>query len=129
MTIMNRYHLAMFMIFLALPFVSMAQGAGDPLTFQGMSQSVFPDVRGAGMGSATIASGRTASALFSNPAGLASIDAIDVRIGGVGISSWQRQAQEWIPNRMYAGLSILMEDKWAGIKDPLVFNPADSTYS
>jgi len=106
-----------------------AQGAGDPLTLQGMHQWVVNDVRARGMGGTMVASGNSANALFVNPAALTHVSAIDVRFSGSFFNTVQRQSQEWVPNRLYAGLSILMEDKWAGIKDPLVFNPLDSTYA
>jgi opacity protein-like surface antigen len=98
----------------------LAQGAGVPLTLQGLNQSTLGDVRGRGMGGAVLAATRSANAVFTNPALLTRIERLEVRIAGTGVATSQRQSQEWTPNRLYAGFSILMEDKWEGIKEPLV---------
>ncbi len=113
---------------LAVPMLLSAQGAGDPLTLQGLHQSTLSDVRGRGMGGAIIASTRSANAIFTNPALLTRLDALEIRVAGSGVSMTQRQSQEWVPNRLYAGFSLLMEDKWDGIKDPLVFSTVDSMW-
>jgi hypothetical protein len=95
-----------------------AQDAGSPLDLQGMNQSVPLGVRSRGMGGAVVASGNGASSLFANPALLSHVLSGEVRMAAYGAMSAQRQSQEWVPNRIYPGLSLLMEDKWAGIKDP-----------
>jgi opacity protein-like surface antigen len=105
---------------LGTPALMLSQGAGAPLTLQGLDQSTLGDVRGRGMGGAVLASTQSANAVFTNPALLTRIDRLEVRMAGTGVATIQRQSQEWTPNRLYAGFSILMEDKWEGIKDPLV---------
>jgi hypothetical protein len=98
--------------------LALAQGAGQPLTIQGLEQSSLYDVRAIGMGGAGLASGTNASLVFINPAGLAKIDGMDFRVAGNLTARLQKQTQEWIPNRLYPGLSLLMEDKWGSIQAP-----------
>jgi hypothetical protein len=95
-----------------------AQDAANPLDLQGMNQSVPLSVRSRGMGGTIVASGNGSSSLFANPALLSRVLSGEVRVAAYGAMSAQRQSQEWVPNRIYPGLSLLMEDKWAGIKDP-----------
>src|SRR5450759_4764587 len=95
-----------------------AQDAGSPLDLQGMNQSILIGVRSRAMGAAIVASGNGASSLFANPALLSRVRSGEVRVAAYGEVSAQRQSQEWVPNRIYPGLSLLMEDKWAGVKDP-----------
>lgn len=105
-----------------------AQGAGQPLTLQGMNQWLATDVRDRAMGGVAVVAGRSSNAVFSNPALLGRLSESELRVSGLSMTTERRQKQEWVPDRLYAGLSILMEDKWAGIKEPLVFDPTDSTY-
>jgi opacity protein-like surface antigen len=101
----------------------LAQDVANPLRFQGISQSLTPGVRAQGMGGAGIASGKDASVLFLNPAALSMLNSIDIRIGGLGEFIKREQRQEWTPNRLYTGMSILFEDLWAGIDTPKTYDP------
>jgi hypothetical protein len=104
-------------LFLHSPLV-LTQGAGQPLTIQGLEHNNLFDVRTRGMGGAGLASGRNATIVFTNPAGLATINALDIRVAGNVVTGSQQQTQEWYPNRLYPGLSLLMEDKWGLIQAP-----------
>ncbi|MGB2866857.1 MAG: hypothetical protein WBD36_00275 [Bacteroidota bacterium] len=95
-----------------------AQPAGEPLTIQGLDQRTLPDVRARGMGGAILASGTNASVLFLNPAGLIAVGSMEFRLSASSMGVSQSQTQEWVPNRLYAGLSLMMEDKWGNIKSP-----------
>jgi hypothetical protein len=99
-----------------------AQGNGEPLGIQGLNQRILNDVRSRGMGGTIIASGNNASVLFANPAGLTQLEAMEVRIGGMALKTSRRQTQKWVPNRLYTGLSIMMEDAWGGIPAPVDTN-------
>ena len=95
-----------------------AQGTADPLSLQGLDQRILTDIRARGMGGAVIAGTGRASILFANPAGLTTLGTVDLRIAGFGATTTERQTQEWVPNRLYTGLSLLMEDSWGSIKAP-----------
>jgi len=98
--------------------LSLAQGSVDPLTVHGLDQRTLSDIRARGMGGAVLAGTNRASILFANPAGLAGMGTMDLRVAGIGVTTSQRQTQEWVPNRLYTGLSLLMEDSWGDIKPP-----------
>ncbi|MBI5473139.1 MAG: outer membrane protein transport protein [Ignavibacteriae bacterium] len=100
-----------------------AQGADGTLALQGLDQRLLLDVRSRGMGGAVLAAGKNASVLFVNPASLAGISSIELRVAGIGMTTSQRQTQEWVPNRLYTGLSLMMEDKWGDINTPATTDP------
>ncbi len=106
-----------------LPSFTHAQGAAEPLTLQGLDQRSLFDVRARGMGGTILASGSNASVLFANPAGLTRLNSFEVRIAGISVSTSQDQRQEWVPNRLYTGLSLMMEDKWGDIQSPNTTDP------
>lgn len=106
-----------------LQSIGNAQGAAQPLALQGLDQQLAFDVRSRGMGGAILASGANASVLFVNPAGLTSVNGLEIRIAGFNAATRQDQRQEWVPNRFWTGLSLMMEDKWEGIQAPNTTDP------
>ncbi|KAB2924013.1 MAG: hypothetical protein F9K22_07420 [Bacteroidetes bacterium] len=96
------------------------QGTAEPLLFQGTDDRQTANVRALGMGGTVTAAGTGASALFSNPAALAGIGGAEIRFAGTYASFSRQQAQQWVPNRIYTGLSLMMEDMWGNIKAPTV---------
>ncbi len=103
---------------LVIPQPVAAQGTGRTLTLEGLDLSFTLGARSTAMGSTGAASGGDATALFVNPAALSLITAPEIRIGGVFTITDSKQGQDWIPNRFYPNLSLLMEDMLAGIKEP-----------
>lgn len=95
-----------------------AQGAGVPLDLQGMNQMNAIGVRARGMGGLSVAAANDANAVFGNPALLTRLKNGEIRIAVQGTIERDQQTQEWVPNRIYPGLSLLMADQWAGVKDP-----------
>ncbi|MBP1657172.1 MAG: hypothetical protein H6Q31_1773 [Bacteroidetes bacterium] len=95
-----------------------AQGTGRALTLEGLDQSFTSGARSIAMGSTGAASGGDATALFVNPAALSLLTAPEIRLGGVFTITDSKQEQDWIPNRFYPNLSLLLEDMLAGIKEP-----------
>ena len=100
-----------------------AQGVANPLGVYGMDRFVSPDVRTKGMGWAGTAAAENAGALFTNPALLTTVKSIDFRFSGSfsGVSYDQRQ--EWYPDKPYATLSLLFEDRLDGIVDTNSLQP------
>ncbi len=117
--------LSLGVLLVVLPVLVPAQGIYRPLSFQGMEHSSVRSARTVALGGTSIALSNDASALFSNPAALMQMQIPEVRLGATLYSSATDQIQEWIPNRFYPNLSLLMENLTGGIKPPVVVNPAD----
>jgi long-subunit fatty acid transport protein len=97
---------------------AIAQPAASPLNIQGLDQFSIAGVRSRAMGGTGVASANDASALFSNPAALARLTAIDIRAGGLFGSTFRKQSQDWVPFRPVPGLSVLFESMTGMIKTP-----------
>jgi hypothetical protein len=100
------------------PLPASAQGTGRTLTIEGLDQPLLRSARSTAMGGTAAATGGDLTALFTNPAVLSFITVPEVRIGGSLTITSMDQAQDWIPNRFYPNLSLLMEDMLGGIKEP-----------
>jgi long-subunit fatty acid transport protein len=102
-----------------------AQGIADPLSYHGLQNFNPMNVRSHAMGGSAVAVGTGISSMFSNPATLTNLQSIEFSIGG----NWQNinyeQSQRWNPNRFYADLSLMFENRFDGIKDPEIIR--DST--
>ena len=102
---------------LALGAASQAQGVAIPLSLQGIDQWNTGSVRTHGMGGSGVASAGDIGSLFTNPASLTALDGPSIMAGGIARAVTDRQNQEWMPNRLYAGLSLLFENAFDGIID------------
>ncbi len=99
-----------------------AQPASGPLNIQGLEQRTINGIRSRGMGGTSAASANDASALFSNPAALARISAVEIRGSGLFRSTFRDQKQEWVPYMSNPGLSVLFEGLTPYIPVPLDSN-------
>jgi hypothetical protein len=93
-----------------------AQNRGNALAFQGLDSKPSMSVRSAGMGNAFTAIGGDVNALYSNPAGLASMNRIQIQIsaGNQSRSWWENQIYR--PNRLFFTLPFYLERLY--IPDP-----------
>lgn len=89
---------------------AIAQGVADPLLFQGMDQTVWPGARARAMGGVVMGDYRDATALFADPAALTRLKRAEVRIGGSYSATSLDQEVRWIPDRIYAELSLVLEN-------------------
>lgn len=121
---MNRY-LTTVIIVILLSGSARAQDMADPLTFQGMEHYNPLNVRSRAMGGSGVAALGQVSALFSNPASLADLSGLEISVGGSWRNLGHEQSQRWNPNRFYADLSIMLENRFDNIKDPEIIR--DST--
>jgi hypothetical protein len=106
------------MITVAFSSATHAQGVAVPLSLQGIDRWNTGSVRAHGMGGSGIASGSNdMGSMFLNPASLGSLESPSVLVGGIAQSKTYSQNQEWMPSRLYAGLSLLFENAFDGIVD------------
>jgi hypothetical protein len=103
--------------FIAASHSAFAQGVAAPLTMQGLDQWNTGSVRAHGMGGSGIASGSDIGSMFLNPATLGTLTDPQAMIGGIGGITISQQRQEWAPDRLYAGLSLVFENNFDGIID------------
>ena len=87
------------------------QGVATPLTIQGLDHYVPIGAQAQAMGGSAVAFSGTSASLFANPAGLSTLNALEVRVGGSITSTRYKQTQEWLPNRLYAELSLIFDNK------------------
>jgi len=104
---------------------ALAQGLTQPLNIQGLERPFFLSSRSRGMGGTATSSAGDASAIFSNPAGLSAVQSLEFRAGASFTNTTLEQKGEWIPDRRYAGLSIMFENDFTGIKDSALQKPFD----
>ncbi len=93
----------------------MAQDVAPALNFQRADNSVVGSARARAMGSAAVAAGNDATAMFVNPAILGDLSAFEIRLGGQAFHPVDGETQEWHPTRLYAELSLLLENRMGGI--------------
>ena len=111
----------------ALAQEAAAQGVANPLTVYGLDRFVAPDARMRAMGWAGVGAASGAGALFANPALLTGLEAPDIRFGGVTTSTDRDQKQEWYPDKAYATLSLIFENRMSGIVDTAT-KPLERSY-
>jgi hypothetical protein len=91
--------------------IALAQGTrfNDPLTMQGLDNNTNYSAVSKALGGTTIGIKNDASVMFSNPAGLQSLNSFQITLGN---SYWmldQNQTQQYGPAKYYPNFSLLME--------------------
>ena len=94
------------------------QGLADPLTLQGIDRTVPAGARARAMGGTVLAHGTDANALFNNPALLSWLQAPEAHLGGSFSILTDKQHQVWIPNRLYAELSLVFQNDQTFVTKP-----------
>jgi opacity protein-like surface antigen len=101
-------------LLLLLPVISynlFAQGVYTPLRVQGLDRFQSVGARSTGMGGASVAAGKDATDIFTNPAIMMNIDKISLRGGASYIINNYDQTQDWTPNKLYAELSLIFRNE------------------
>lgn len=101
------------LVFAAVMF---GQNRGNPLAFQGMDTQLSHSVRASGMGEAFTAVGGDINALYYNPAGLASLNGLQIQISAKNQSRSWWENQIYRPNRLFFTLPFYLEGLY--IPDP-----------
>lgn len=95
-----------------------AQGYGGPLSFQGVDHLVLHSAAARAMGGISFAIRTDIGTMFQHPAGLYSVQTMQLALAGMMESQRLQQNQEYAPVRYYPNLSLLLEGLTARIPDP-----------
>jgi hypothetical protein len=97
---------------------AMAQGYGNPLTFQGLSQTTTQSAAARGAGGITFGIKNDVSLMFANPASLSSLQGIQFSIGGLQRMGSSYQEQHYAGVQGTSALAPLLEGTTGSISDP-----------
>jgi len=95
-----------------------AQGYGNPLTFQGLSQTTTQSAAARGAGGIAFGIRNDVSLMFTNPASLSSLQGIQFSIGGLQRSGSSYQEQHYSGVQGTSALAPLLEGTTGLISDP-----------
>lgn len=107
-----------FIYFLFFQVFAVAQVYNTPLTMQGLNNTTLPSVVSRAMGGVTMTIKNDPSTMFSNPAGLQTLEGIQISVSGVQQYKMVEQTQQWFPLLYYSNFSLLMQDLTRNIPDP-----------
>jgi hypothetical protein len=112
----------LFCFLVPLGNVSFAQGTrfNDPLTMQGLDNHTNYSAISRALGSTTIGMKNDASVMFSDPAGMQSLNSFQISLGN---SYWmldQSQTQQYGPAKYYPNFSLLMEGLTYLVPNPVL---------
>ena len=111
-------HLTRSLICIVLAHSAFAQGLDTPLTMQGIDHFTLSSAASRSAGGLLFALQGDAALMFSNPASLRTLTGLQVSIGGLQQNMSTQQTQQWIPEKYFAGFSLLMEGLTGYISDP-----------
>lgn len=106
---------------LAFAGVAGAQGYDTPLTFQGLNHTGISSASARGAGGISIGLRNDASLMFDHPAGLTSIEGIQISLGSLRSSVYNKQEQRFGGLQGYTAFTPLMMST-----SHLIPNPPDS---
>jgi hypothetical protein len=95
-----------------------AQGAGDPLTFQGLSHTTSQSAASRGAGGVTFGLKNDVSMMFLNPSSLSTIQGLQFSIGKFQRYTYSKQDQHYSGIQGTSAFAPLMEGTTGSISDP-----------
>ncbi len=104
--------------FFVFQVFAVAQVYNTPLTMQGLNNTTIPSVVARAMGGVTLGIKNDPSTMFSNPAGLQSLEGIQISVSGLQQNKRAEQIQHWVPLLYYPNFSLLMQGLTRNIPDP-----------
>ena len=99
-----------------LPTVSLSQGNGDPLGFQGLSTLNVFSAQALAQGNTSIAQTGDVTSLLNNPAGLGDINRLQISITGKSSHWKQHENQYWTESRLHPLLPAILDGRY--VPDP-----------
>ncbi len=103
---------------LSFQLFAVAQIYNNSLTMQGLDNTNQVSVVARAMGGVTMAITNDPSTMFSNPAGLQTLEGIKISVSGLNHSKTDEQTQQWFPLLYYSNFSLLMQGLTRNIPDP-----------
>jgi hypothetical protein len=102
--------------------VTLAQGTrfNDPLTMQGLDNNTNYSAISRALGGTTIGMKNDASLMFSNPAGLQSLNSFQITLGNTYWMRKESQTQQYGPAKYYPNFSLLMEGLTYLVPNPVL---------
>ncbi len=97
---------------------AVAQGFGNPLTFQGLSHTTVQTVAARGMGGVTFGLSNDVSAMFANPASMTTVEGFQISIGGLQQYGFAKQDQRYGGLQGHSAFSLLTLAQTGLISDP-----------
>ena len=92
-----------------------AQDYNLPLSMEGINHSTNASILSRSLGGVTIPIQKDVSLMFSNPAGLSTLDALTVSVSAIQNYTSANQTQQWQPSTYYGNYSLLMDGSVFGI--------------
>lgn len=97
---------------------AIAQVYNIPLTMQGLNNTTQPSVVARALGGVTLIVKNDPSTMFSNPAGLQTLEGLQISVSGLQQYKRAEQTQQWFPLLYYSNFSLLMQGLTRNIPDP-----------
>jgi len=116
-------HSTKYLICILLAHSALAQGLDTPLTMQGLDHLTPPSAASRSVGGLLFGVQGDPAMMFSNPASLRGLKGLQLSISGLQQHVSTQQTQQWIPEKYFAGFSLLMEGLTGYISDPDPTNP------
>jgi opacity protein-like surface antigen len=111
-------HSTGYLICIVLTQSALAQGLDTPLTMQGLDHLTPSSAASRSVGGLLFGLPGDPALMFSNPASLRDLKGLQFSVGGLQQHVSTQQTQQWIPEKYFAGFSLLMEGLTGGISDP-----------
>lgn len=97
-------------IFCLFSYISYAQSMAEPLTIQGIGNSFNAGILSKSTAGSLVSYSPDGADFFLNPSLLTQTKRYTVKAGAGFTSSYLEMKQDWVPNRLYAELSIIFEN-------------------
>jgi hypothetical protein len=93
----------------------LAQQYNVPLTMEGLNHTMNNSAVSSGMGGITIPLQQDVAVMFTNPAGLSSLNKLTISVGGIQTFTSAEHTQQWYPLVYFGNFSLLMDGTARGI--------------
>jgi hypothetical protein len=89
----------------------LAQGVSNPLTIQGLESFNYSGAISKSLGGCNVTNNNDLTSIFSNSANLVNISSLELKVGGGYFATQYNQSQQWIPDKLYAEISLIFQNE------------------